>query len=95
MDVGSPSLRTGYIRGMATRERARFHVTPFHNGWQVKGEGAGEYDQEAVVDTKELAVELARKHAKQVMPSQVIVHKSDGVIEEEFTYGDDPRDIPG
>ena len=80
---------------MATKERARFHVTPFHNGWQVKGEGAGEFDQEAVVDTKERAVELAREQAKQVQPSQVIVHKSDGVIETEYTYGDDPRDIPG
>ena len=75
--------------------RTKFHVTPFHNGWQVKAEGAAEFDQEAVVDTKEHAIDLARGHARQVQPSQVIVHKSDGVIEEEFTYGDDPRDIPG
>ena len=26
---------------------------------------------------------------------QVIVHKQDGVIETEFTYGDDPRETPG
>lgn len=76
-------------------QRARFHVTPFHNGWQVKAEGAAEYDQEAVVDTKELAVELARERAKPIAPSQVIIHKQDGTIEQEFTYGDDPRSIPG
>jgi uncharacterized protein DUF2188 len=76
-------------------QRAIFHVTPFHNGWQVKGQGAGEFDQEAVVDTKDRAVELARERAKSTEPSQVIIHKQDGVIETEYTYGDDPRDIPG
>jgi hypothetical protein len=76
-------------------ERTRFHVTPFHNGWQVKAEGAAEFDQEAVVDTKELAVELARKHAHEFELAQVIVHKADGTIAEEFTYGKDPRNIPG
>jgi uncharacterized protein DUF2188 len=73
--------------------RTVFHVTPFHNGWQVKPEGVDE--QEAVVDTKDRAIELAKERASAHELSQVIVHKQDGVIETEFTYGEDPRDTPG
>jgi hypothetical protein len=76
-------------------QREIFHVTPFHNGWQVKGQGATRFDQEAVVDTKERAVQLAREAAAEFDRSQIIIHKADGTIEEERTYGDDPRSIPG
>jgi hypothetical protein len=73
--------------------RTVYHLTPYVNGWQVKQEGSDE--REVLVDDKERAMQLAREQAKQHELSQVIVHKRDGTIEEEFTYGKDPRDIPG
>jgi hypothetical protein len=76
-------------------DRTVLHVTPYVNGWKVKAEGAGDWEFEAVVDTKEDAVEIAKRHAKERMPSQVIVHNKDGQISDESTYGDDPASSPG
>lgn len=73
--------------------RVVYHVAPFHNGWQVTE--TGEDGQEAVVDTKERAIELAKEQAAPHELAQVVVHKKDGTIEEEFTHGNDPRNIPG
>ena len=36
-------------------DRTVFHVTPYVNSWKVKAEGAGPYEFEAVMDTKEEA----------------------------------------
>ena len=74
-------------------DRNVYHLTPHANGWQVKGEGSD--DREILVDDKDRALELAREMAHANEPSQVIVHTRDGKIETEYTYGDDPRGIPG
>jgi Uncharacterized protein conserved in bacteria (DUF2188) len=74
-------------------DRAVYHVTPYVNGWQVKPEG--ENHRELLVDNKDNAVDQAREMAKSSGLGQVIVHKRDGTIETEYTYGNDPRDIPG
>ena len=72
--------------------RLTYHVSPFGNGWKV----AAEHEELDVVrDNKDDAVDEARRLAKSAELGQVIVHKQDGTIEEEFTYGDDPRDTPG
>ena len=42
-----------------------------------------------------IAVSHAKHLAKEHELGQVIVHKGDGTIETEFTYGEDPRNIPG
>jgi hypothetical protein len=76
---------------MATR--TVLHVVPEVNGWEVRREGSDETI--VLVDNKDNALGQARELAKASMPSQVIVHTRDGRFEEEFTYGDDPRDIPG
>ena len=73
--------------------RAVFHVAPYVNGWQVKAEG--ENTHEVLVDDKANAIAHARELAKDHDLSQVIVHTRDGKIETEFTYGDDPRSVPG
>ena len=78
---------------MATRTRkpARtvFHVATRDGKWVVTREGYpdGEFDS---FETKDEAVERARGEAKQQMPSQVKIHRMDGTIENESTYGDDP-----
>jgi hypothetical protein len=48
-----------------------------------------------VVDTKEKAIDYGRDLAKQEGLGQLVVHKADGSIEEEFTYGEDPRATKG
>ena len=73
--------------------RATFHVIPDANSWKVKYEADSTYD--ALVDNKDRAVEMAKEMAKEFELGQVIVHNQDGKIAEEFTYGNDPRNIPG
>jgi hypothetical protein len=72
--------------------RQTYHVTPFANGWKVNREG-DEY--EVVRDNKDDALEDAKRLAKEADLGQVVVHGQDGQIQEEFTYGDDPRETPG
>ena len=80
---------SGYVSPM----RTVFHVTPNANGWEVRQQGSDA--TEVLVDNKDNAVEHARELAKEREPSQVIIHTRDGKFEKEYTYGDDPRDIPG
>lgn len=74
---------------MATKQRTVFHVATRDGKWVVTRERRpdGEYDS---FETKEEAVTRARGEAHQQIPSQVKVHHTDGTIEHEFTYGDDP-----
>lgn len=73
--------------------RAVFHVVPDANSWKVRQASAGDY--EVLVDDKDNAIAHAKELAKEHELAQVVVHNRDGQIAEEFTYGDDPRDIPG
>ena len=60
-----------------------------HEGkWVVKREAApsGEFD---AFETKDEAIERARKKARGSIPSQVIVHRVDGTLEQEFNFGND------
>jgi Uncharacterized protein conserved in bacteria (DUF2188) len=74
-------------------ERAVYHVVPNASGerWVVSRENA-EYRKE--FDTKEEAVEHARKLAQEAALGQIKVHKKDGNMEYESTYGEDPRRSP-
>ena len=69
--------------------RSVFHVATHEGKWVVTRERRpdGEYD---AFETKDEAVERARRIARDEIPSQVKVHRTDGTIEDEFTYGDDP-----
>lgn len=63
-----------------------YHVVPDSGNWQVKHNGQ-------VLSShyyKESAIESGRRIAKANMPSQLVVHKADGTIEYEYTYGSDP-----
>lgn len=63
---------------------AIFKITPFHVGWRVQGEVSGQRSQETVVGERARAIEIATYHAKRHSPSQVIVLRDDGSIEEEL-----------
>jgi hypothetical protein len=74
-------------------DRAVYHVVPNASGerWVVKRENS---DHRTEHDTKEEAVEEARRLAKQAALGQIKVHKKDGNMEYESTYGEDPPESP-
>ena len=76
-----------------TRERTVYHVVPNSSAekWLVSQENAT-FRKE--FDTKEEAVEEARRLAQEADLGQIKVHKKDGNMEYESTYGDDPRRSP-
>lgn len=62
----------------------KYHVTPHAKGWQVKGEKAQRAS--SLHSTKEEAVVFAKKLARNVTASQVVIHRKDGTIQNEFQY---------
>jgi len=76
-----------------TKERVVYHVVPNSSGerWVVSQENAA-FRRE--FDTKEEAVEFAKERARAEELGQVKVHKKDGNMEYESTYGEDPRRSP-
>ena len=73
--------------------RVVYHVVPNSSAekWVVSQENA---DYRSEHDTKEEAVQEARRLARQAELGQIKVHKKDGNMEYESTYGDDPRRSP-
>ena len=74
-------------------DRTVFHVVPDAAGerWLVTQENGSFRQQHR---TKEDAVNAAKERARGQEPSQVKVHKTDGNMEYESTYGDDPSRSP-
>jgi len=71
-------------------KRKQVHVVPnkSRGGWDVKSSGAkraGSHHQ-----TKSQAVAKGKQQAKSSPKGQIVVHKKDGAIQTEHTYGDDP-----
>ena len=61
-------------------------------GWLVKGEKAQRAS--SVHYTKEQAIERGRALAK-ARKGQLIIHKGNGKVQIEYTYGHDPASRPG
>jgi hypothetical protein len=74
-------------------DRTVYHVVPNSSAekWLVTQENAS-FRRE--FETKEEAVDEARRLAKEAPLGQVKVHKKDGNMEYESTYGEDPRRSP-
>jgi hypothetical protein len=77
-----------------TSNRTVFHVVPNASAeqWVISKENDDSFREE--YRTKEEAVQAAKERARALEPSQVKVHKHDGNMEYESTYGDDPRRTP-
>ena len=72
-----------------------YHLVPIpgeKKGWRVQGEKS--LRPSSWHETKEQAIERGRELAK-ARKGQLIVHKADGTIETEWTYGHDPRSSKG
>jgi len=74
-------------------ERTAYWVKPDGDKWRVQREGADK--AAAVSDTKDEAIRRAVEMAKNQQPSQVLIQKQNGQIQEERTYGDDPPGTKG
>jgi hypothetical protein len=74
-------------------QRKVYHVTPTEKGWAAKA--AGGERASATGATKAEVVAAAKALAKNVPLGQVVVHKSDGTIQTEHTYGKDPERSAG
>ena len=74
-------------------QREVYHVVPNSSAerWVVSQEN-NEFRQE--FETKEEAVQFARDRAKKAWLGQIKVHKHDGNMEYESTYGEDPERSP-
>lgn len=75
-------------------DRTVYHVVPNASGenWVISQENDDSFRQE--FPTKEEAVQAAKERARGQEPSQVKVHRADGNMEYESTYGDDPSRTP-
>lgn len=74
--------------------RKTYHVLPNEKGgWAVKLAGAK--SPSGKFDKKTDAIARGKELAKKPKLGQLIVHKQDGKIQTEFTYGDDPKRSKG
>lgn len=73
------------------RESTVYAVVPDPDGgWDVRKQGAA--PASAHYDTKERAVSRAVELARAEDLARVVVHRRDGTVESEETYGNDPRE---
>ena len=75
-------------------DRTVYHVMPIADAsrWVVSREDDDSFREE--FSSKEEAVQSAKSRARSEEPSQVKVHKKDGDMEYESSYGNDPRHAP-
>jgi hypothetical protein len=64
--------------------RTVYHVKPNGDGWAVKGAGAKR--AASTHSTKKEALEAARELAHGKVPSQLVVHRADGSVQEKLSY---------
>jgi len=74
-------------------KRRVYHVTPNGDDWKVKERGAERAVK--ILEDKSDAIQLAKDLAKSASLGQVIIHKGDGSIQTEHTYGQDPEKYAG
>lgn len=69
---------------MATRKR--YDVVPSGTNWAVTHQGATLSSHILKTDAIDAGVKVARANT----PSQLVIHRADGTIEDERTYENDP-----
>lgn len=72
-------------------KRVSYHVVPHNNGWAIKRGREVVETHLTKAEAVQRGMELGRSHVK----GQLVIHKKDGTIQEERTYGADPRNTKG
>ena len=67
-------------------KRTRIEVAPGDSGWIVTREGFG---RDSTHVTKDAATRRAVKLAREKQPSELVIHRADGSVQETRTYGSD------
>jgi hypothetical protein len=70
-----------------------YHVTPKGDAWRAKRAGTRRAD--SIHLRKSDAIARAKELAQRGPLGQVKVHRRDGEIQSEYTYGGDPRKTQG
>lgn len=65
--------------------RKTWYVKPHDRGWQVLADGAKRAT--VVTERKNDAVRGAKEIARRNEPSRVVVHKQDGTVQDDISYG--------
>lgn len=75
-------------------QREIYRVLPTGDGnWKVKKNGAIKASK--VYSNKDNAIDRGKELAKKARLGQIVIHKSDGTIQTEYTYGKDPTKYKG
>jgi len=75
-------------------KRVQYRVLPTGDGdWKVQKTGGQRAS--TVVENKSAAIQEASRLAQKAPLGQVVIHKGDGSIQKEYTYGKDPRKTKG
>ena len=80
---------------MAKGKRKVFHSSLTKKGWVVTEGGETVSRHENQKDNEAAAIAAGRKAYEDGGLGQAVLHKSDGSIREERTYGKDPERTPG
>lgn len=76
-------------------KRSVFHSSPTKNGWKVTQSGTTISEHKTQKASEAAAINAGRAAQNGGGLGQAILHKSDGKIREERTYGADPRKSKG
>jgi hypothetical protein len=76
-------------------KRQIFHSIKTMDGWVVKRDGGKVSTHGSQEACEAAAIQAGRKAYKDGGLGQAVLHKSDGTIREERTYGGDPEKTPG
>lgn len=82
------------VRKVLSGHQSTYHVSPSGDRWEVRGDGAKRAS--SLHDTKKEAVDTGRSLAKKRAPSELIVHRKDGTVQDSFAYSkDEGKDSKG
>ncbi|MDX0889658.1 DUF2188 domain-containing protein [Sinorhizobium medicae] len=76
-------------------KRTTYHSTPTKDGWKVTQGGKTLSNHASQKESEAAAVRAGRAAQASGGLGQAVLHKSDGTIREERTYGNDPKKTPG
>jgi len=77
-------------------KRSVFHSTPTKgNGWKVIRDGRTVSEHRTQRASEKAAVKAGHRAEDRGRLGQAVLHRSDGTIREERTYGEDPRRTRG
>lgn len=76
-------------------KRQVFHSSPSKEGWKVTQSGKTLSTHDTQKQSEAAAIAAGRKAEASGGKGQAVLHKSDGTIREERTYGQDPERSKG